>query len=53
MYREIVYNDHHKLYIIVVTLLLLIVMADRISQEIKNKVIKEWPFAIRLFQKHY
>ena len=41
MYREIVYNDHHKLYILIVTLLLLIVMSDRISQKIKNKVIKE------------
>jgi len=52
MNREIVYNYHHTLDILIVPLLL-IVIADRISQEIKNKAIKEWPFAIRLFQKHY
>ena len=33
MYREIVYNDHYKLYILIVPLLLLIVMADRISRD--------------------
>ena len=47
MYREIGYNYQHKLDILLVPLLL-IVMADRISQEIKHKAIKEWPFAISI-----